>query len=72
MWDTTVRYESSLPLHVGCGLEPDASSALLVRGTSGVGDMGASGGELDVVAFRGVWREREEWADGRMELQRRG
>lgn len=72
MWDTVVRYETSLLLHVGCGLEPDVSSALLVRGTSGVGDMGAPDRELDVVAFRGVWRKREEWADGRMELQRRG
>ena len=40
MWDMVVRCETSLPLHVGCGLEPDASSALLVRGASGVEDMG--------------------------------
>jgi len=39
MWDIAVRYETSLPLHVGCDLEPDASSAPTVRGTSGVEDM---------------------------------
>ena len=72
MWDTVVRYETSLLLHVGCGLEPDASSALPVHGTSGMEDMGVSGRELNVVALREVWREREKWTDGRMELQCRG
>jgi hypothetical protein len=39
MWDTVVRYETSLPFHVGRGLDPDASSAPLVRGTSGAEDI---------------------------------
>ena len=56
MWDTVVRYETSLPLHVDCGLGPEASSALLVRGTSGVDDIGVPSREPDAVALRGVWR----------------
>ena len=38
-WDTIVKYETSLLLHVGCGPEPDASSALSVCETSGAEDM---------------------------------
>lgn len=38
-WDRVVRYETSLLLHLGCGFEPDASSALLFCGTSGMEDM---------------------------------
>ena len=39
MWDITVRYETSLPFHTDCGLDPGASSAPLVCGTSDVEDM---------------------------------
>jgi len=39
VWDIVVRYETSLPLHVGCGPDPGVSSAPLVRGISGVEDM---------------------------------
>jgi len=59
MWDTIARYETSLSLHTGCGLGPHASSAPLVRGTSGVEYMDVSGRGLDVAASRGV--PREEW-----------
>jgi len=54
MWDTVVRHETSLFLHAGCGLGPDAPSAPLVRGISGIEDMGVPGRELYVVALRGV------------------
>jgi len=40
-WDIVVRDESSLPLHFGCGLEPDASFALLFCGTFGMEGMGS-------------------------------
>jgi len=72
MWDTVARYETSLSLHAGCGLGPHVSSAPLARGTSGVEYMDILGKGLDVAALRGVWREREKWTEGRMELQCRG
>jgi len=56
MWDTVVSSVTSLFLHAGRGLGPDADASPipLVRGSSGgVEDMGVPGRsiELDVVAF---------------------
>ena len=72
MRDTVARHETSLSLHASCSLGPQASSVPLVRGTSGVECRDISGRGLDAVALRGVWREREKRAEGRMELQHRG
>lgn len=39
MCDTVVRHEISFPLHVGCDIDPGASSAPAACGTLGVGDI---------------------------------
>ena len=73
MWDTVVRDETSLPLHVGRGLDPDVSSPPLVLGTSGAEDMvslwESQTGKFEAVAQKGVWRG-ENRTDGRMEPER--
>jgi hypothetical protein len=37
--DTMVRHETSFPVHVGCDLDPGASSAPVACGTSDVEDI---------------------------------